>query len=212
MEKIYVQYGCGLSAPEGWINFDASPTLRIQKTPLIGVLLKPTLNTIFPKNVKYGDIVRGLPLKESYCDAVYCSHVLEHLALDDFRTALNNTFKILKPGGIFRCVVPDLETITKRYLNELETKKETASINFIGNGTLLGVVKRPKGMRAIVTSFMGNSHHLWMWDHYSLTHELKQAGFINIRKALFNDSADEKFKSVENPERFEAAVALECSK
>ena len=38
MKKKYVQYGCGLSAPNEWINFDVSPTLRIQKIPIIGSL------------------------------------------------------------------------------------------------------------------------------------------------------------------------------
>jgi hypothetical protein len=34
MTKIYIQYGCGLSAPKEWTNFDVSPTLRIQKLPI----------------------------------------------------------------------------------------------------------------------------------------------------------------------------------
>jgi hypothetical protein len=43
---VYVQYGCGSSAPEGWLNFDAS--LRVQ----LGIRGK-----VFPRNVRYGDIV-----------------------------------------------------------------------------------------------------------------------------------------------------------
>jgi len=31
--KTYVQYGCGLDAPEQWEKFDTSPTLKIQKIP-----------------------------------------------------------------------------------------------------------------------------------------------------------------------------------
>ena len=40
MKKIYVQYGCGLAAPKEWMNFDGSPTLRVQQIPIIGALLK----------------------------------------------------------------------------------------------------------------------------------------------------------------------------
>ena len=58
MEKKYVQYGCVLSAPINWLNFDASPTLRIQKIPIIGGLLKNRLNVIFPENVIFGDIIK----------------------------------------------------------------------------------------------------------------------------------------------------------
>lgn len=212
MENVYVQYGCGLSAPEKWINFDASPTLRIQKMPLLGKLMKSRLNAVFPANVKYGDIVKGLPVIDNSCDGIYCSHVLEHLALNDFRTALKNTYKVLKPGGLFRCVVPDLELIAKNYIHSLETKKETASVDFIGRDSLLGTYERPKGFKGMVTAYMGNSHHLWMWDHYSLSAELEQAGFKNIRRATFNDSADKLFELVEDKSRFESAVALECTK
>lgn len=212
MSKLCVQYGCGLSAPEQWENFDTSPTLRIQKTPIIGNLLKSKLNAVFPDRVRYGDIVKGLPVQADSCDAVYCSHVLEHLALNDFRIALANTYKILKPGGTFRCVVPDLEIIAKRYVNAVTEKSEVASINFCGNGSLMGVVDRKKGMKGLMTSYLGNAHHLWMWDHYSLTAELKKAGFKNIRRAAFNDSTIEEFKLVEDHSRFNDAVALDCTK
>jgi len=94
--KIYVQYGCGLSAPKEWKNFDVSPTLRIQKTPIVGNLFKSRLNTVFPENVQYGDIIKGLPVKDDSVDGVYCSHTLEHLSLEDFRKALKNTYRIMK--------------------------------------------------------------------------------------------------------------------
>lgn len=33
---LYVQFGCGLCAPPGWLNFDASPTPRFERLPLLG--------------------------------------------------------------------------------------------------------------------------------------------------------------------------------
>lgn len=30
VQRLYVQYGCGLCAPERWMNFGASPSLRVQ--------------------------------------------------------------------------------------------------------------------------------------------------------------------------------------
>jgi len=212
MEKQYIQYGCGLSAPKEWKNFDTSPTLRLQKLPLIGTMFKGRLNTIFPDNVLYGDIVKGLPVKENSCDAVYCSHVLEHLALNDFRLALKNTYRIMKPNGVFRCVLPDLEVICREYLKALEQGDPNGSIDFIGKGTLLGIEERPKGIKGFLTSYLGNARHLWMWDHSSLEMELRKVGFKNIRKAGFNDSQEQVFKFVENKARFESAVVLEAIK
>jgi SAM-dependent methyltransferase len=212
MEKRYVHYGCGLSAPIEWSNFDASPTLRLQRLPLIGTLFKKQFNVIFPKEVQYGDIVKGLPLKDNSCSAIYCSHVLEHLSLKDFRIAFVNTYSLLEPGGLFRCIVPDLEVIVNYYIEALRTRQEAASIDFIGDGILMGLESRPKGMKGLITSYFGNSRHLWMWDHFSMRAELTKVGFKDIRRARFNDSLEAKFKLVESESRFENAVAFECSK
>ncbi|GAB2680467.1 hypothetical protein GCM10027036_38580 [Flavihumibacter cheonanensis] len=209
--SLYVQYGCGLSAPEAWTNFDVSPTLRIQKMPIIGSLLKGRLNTEFPPNVLYGDIIKGLPVLDNSCDGLYCSHTLEHLSLNDFRIALKNSYKILKPGALFRLVVPDLEVMARGYLQSLDQGDTAASIRFIKN-MIFGLEERPRGLKAFISSYWGNANHLWLWDHTSMAEALKQTGFINIRRCSFNDSVDPMFKLVENESRFAGAVAIECSK
>lgn len=211
MKTIYVQYGCGLSAPKEWMNFDVSPTLRIQKIPIIGALLKKQLNTVFPSNVRYGDIIIGLPISENSCDGLYCSHTLEHLSLNDCRQALANSFKILKKGGIFRCIVPDLEFAARSYIEGLDNGDNLASLNFM-NSTLLGIKSRTLGLKGFSNSLFGNSHHLWMWDFKSLSQELKNVGFSQIRSCKFNDSEDEMFKHVEDISRFESSVAIQCRK
>lgn len=211
MKRLYVQYGCGLSAPKEWMNFDVSPTLRIQKIPVLGRLIKNKLNVAFPSNVIYGDIISGLPIGDETCDGIYCSHTLEHLSLMDFRRALHNTYKLLKKEGIFRCILPDLEFAAREYIKSLENGDKTASIKFMRD-TLLGLEERPKGVRAFLTSSLGNSHHLWMWDHYSLQEELKNTGFTQVRICRFNDCEDEMFRYVESEDRFLNSVAIECKK
>ena len=162
-----VQYGCGFSSPVDWVNFDASPTLRFERIPVIGRLYKKN-DIRFPDNVRYGDILKGLPVAENCCDFVYCSHVLEHLALDSFYRALQNTRKILKPGGVFRLVVPDLEHSIALYQSSDSAR---AAIDFLQE-SLVGVQSRPRGIRALLKEHLGNSRHLWMWDFKSLAHEL----------------------------------------
>ena len=211
MNALYVQYGCGLSAPEQWVNYDVSPTLRVQKIPLAGKLLRKKLNVRFPDNVRYGDIIKGLPVADNSCDGVYCSHTLEHFALHDFRKALQNTYRILKPGGIFRCVVPDLEMAAKEYIRELESGNPQASILFLEE-TLLGMKERPVSVIDVFRMRLGGLTHLWMWDHQSLAEELRKAGFQSVRKCLFNDSTDPMFIHVEDQNRFREAVAIECTK
>ncbi len=201
----YVQYGCGRSAPHEWVNFDASLTLWVERAPLLGQL-RPRGQRIFPENVLYGDIVKGLPLAPASCRAVYCSHVLEHLALEDFRQALHNSRRILASGGIFRLVVPDLRAAARRYVAD---ESGHAACNFL-NETSLGVTTRPRNLRGFVRSWLGNSRHLWMWDFPSLRQELQNAGFTGIRQASLGDSEDGRFRSVEEQSRWEDAVGLQC--
>jgi SAM-dependent methyltransferase len=207
--KRYIQYGCGFTAPAEWINYDASPTLRFERLPVLGRLYTRNRQR-FPANVKYGDIVKGLPEKPESCDVIYCSHILEHLAYSDFITALQNTYILLKPGGIFRGVVPDLKSAVMNYIEEYD--KVDAPANELLRNTMLGIESRPKSLPSKMKSIYGNSKHLWMWDYKSLAFELKKAGFINVRQCRFGDSPDPAFILVEEEKRFVGAAAFECQK
>src|SRR5579884_2937348 len=131
-QSLYVQYGCGFCAPEEWVNFDASMTLRWERLPLIGKTYTKNSQR-FPSNVRYGNIVKGLPICSATCCGVFASHVLEHLSLADFHKALQNTVRILRPGGIFRLVVPDLEWAARDYLARVEAGDATANDMFLSN-------------------------------------------------------------------------------
>jgi SAM-dependent methyltransferase len=205
---VNLHYGCGLVAAKGWFNCDASPTLRLQRLPLVGHIFGKCLSPKFPEPVQYGDIVKGLPLPANSCAAVYCCHVLEHLSLEDCRTALCNTNRYLKPGGLFRCVQPDFEQQVATYLGD---PKPTALQEFL-KYTFLGRKTRPKNLKAVLRDYLGNSHHLWMWDYKGLAAELEAAGFRNIRRCQFGDSCDPAFEAVEIRPRYEWALAIECTK
>lgn len=203
----YVQFGAGLCGPEDWTNFDVSPTLRLQRLPLVGGLFGG-IGPKFPKTVRYGDVIRGLPVAENSCDAIYCSHVLEHLSLADFRTALRNTYKYLKPGGRFRFVLPDLEQLISDYQ---ASGGSDAAMKFMKD-SYLGHESRKKGLAGLLRSSIGNSAHLWMWDYKAMEDELAKAGFVNIRRASYGDSGDAHFDSVEVEGRWQGALGVECFK
>jgi predicted SAM-dependent methyltransferase len=205
-DGLYVQYGCGLCAPQGWLNFDASPTLRFERSPL-GFLYTRN-GSRFPRAVRYGDIVRGLPIQDRSCRGLYCSHVLEHLALEECDAALENSLRYLEPGGLFRIVVPDFAVYVQVYN---EDASETAA-NLFMESSALGTVRRSRGLRGILQAWLGNSAHRWMWDERSLAARLRQHGFVNIRRAAHGDSEDPRFADVENPDRFIDALAIQCAR
>lgn len=207
MKGEYVHYGCGFCAPDTWRNFDASPTLRFERLPLVGRLYTKN-DRRFPRNVEYGDIVRGLPVPRSSCAAVYCSHVLEHLALEDLRAALRNTYEMLRPEGLFRLVVPDLEVLAREYLG---SQDPTASHRFMETSKL-GRKQRRRDLIGMVYAYF-KSEHLWMWDFKSLSFELQRTGFQYVRRASIGDSEDARFADVEEVRRFgDRNLAIECRK
>jgi ubiquinone/menaquinone biosynthesis C-methylase UbiE len=206
-DKKYINYGCGFCAPQGWLNFDASPTILLERVPLLGRLMSKNPHR-FPTNVRYGNIVKGLPLESESCDAIFCSHVLEHLAFNDVQTALRNTFSYLKPGGIFRLVVPDLEQLARAYL---EAQDPDAASRFLHQANL-GKVERRSGIVKFGIEWMGNSYHLWMWDFKSMCQQLRQAGFQQMRRATFGDSQIPAFEAVEEEGRFRDCLAIHAIK
>jgi hypothetical protein len=163
----------------------------------------------FPPNVRIGDIVKGLPLDEESCKGVYASHVLEHLALEDFHKALENTKRILTVGGVFRLVVPDLEWAAKEYARRLEAGDALANTFFLGE-THLGEKQRDKGPIGFAYKLLKTSRHLWMWDDLSLRKALADHDFREIRSCAFGDCEDPMFRLVEDAGRFHHAVALEA--
>lgn len=203
----FVHYGCGTHAPDTWTNFDASLTLRLERLPLVGGYIRRH-STPFPRNVRYGNIVHGLSVQWDSCEAVYCSHVLEHLALEDLRRALRNTWWILKPGGTFRMVLPDLEYLARTYL----ASDDTGAASTFMRKSLLGRERNGGKLRQIVKNLSGTYGHQWMWDYKGLEHELRAARFVSIRRARFGDASIAQFADVEEPSRWENALGIECRK
>jgi SAM-dependent methyltransferase len=162
----------------------------------------------FPRTVVYGDIVKGLPIEDGSCFGVYCSHVLEHLSLNDVRKALRNTYKLLAPNGTFRLVLPDLARLIQKYVAR-DCAPETAALSFMVDSGL-GLVDRPRSIMEHLRHIIGNSRHLWMWDYPALRVELLSAGFSEVRRASVGDSLDTKFLEVEDVYRWEGNLGIEC--
>lgn len=117
---------------------------------------------------------------------------------------------MLKPGGVFRAVVPDLKAAVDAYIENYANQNSPAS-EFM-RSTMLGVEHRGSGPRSVLMKLFGNSKHLWMWDYPSFRYELQQAGFRDIRPCRFGDATEKQFALVEEEGRFYGAAAIECYK
>ena len=66
------------------------------------------------------DLSKGIPFASESFDVVYHSHLLEHFNRGEGGRLLKECFRVLKPGGIIRVAVPDLEQIVRQYLELLQ--------------------------------------------------------------------------------------------
>ena len=209
MDRQYVQFGCGMCAPQTWLNFDAGPAFWLQsRLPFLTPLLVKRGFPEYPKNIRYGDVIKGLPIAPQSADAVYCSHVLEHMTLDEFRITIRNVFSYLRPGGTFRLVLPDLEQLIKGYVDD--PSPEAAS-RFMRQ-SYLGEASLPRGLKAMPAALFGRSRHLWMWDYKGMAEQLAEAGFTDIRRAQIGDSTDPRFGEVEDEGRWIDCLGVECQR
>jgi predicted SAM-dependent methyltransferase len=101
--EVLLNLGCGNTYDARWINLD----LVSHSSDVIAF-----------------DILQTLPFPDSSIDVVYASHLLEHLAPHEVPRFMRELFRILKPYGILRIVVPDLEQIVSEYMRALTAAKQ----------------------------------------------------------------------------------------
>lgn len=65
------------------------------------------------------DIRSSLPFDDDSFDAVYASHVFEHLKPDEGKRFIGELIRTLRPGGTCRVSVPDLERVARGYVESL---------------------------------------------------------------------------------------------
>lgn len=120
--------GCGTKTSDcpDVVNIDWSVYLRIRRNPLLRPAVPLFLRggrldrfRSLPSNILVHDLSKGLPFEPNSVDVVYHSHMLEHLDRASVPGFLAEVLRVLKPGGIQRVVVPDLEVLCGRYLEHL---------------------------------------------------------------------------------------------
>jgi predicted SAM-dependent methyltransferase len=176
-----INVGCGQTPTPGWRNFDNSPSLRLASIAVLPDLLHRLglLNRAqyqfmrFARDhqIEYGDATKGLPVGEASVDVLYSSHMLEHLDRREASEFLREAYRILRPGGILRIAVPDLERQIAEY-------QESGDADAFVEGMHL-CVSRPRSLAGRLSLLVtGTRHHQWMYDGRSLSRLLQEHGFV----------------------------------
>jgi predicted SAM-dependent methyltransferase len=92
-----LHWGCGGNTPEGWINSD------IKAGPGVDLCC---------------DILDGIPLEDNTIDYISSQHALQDLKIYDQVKALTELHRVLKPGGVLRVSLPDLDLAIDAYRNQ----------------------------------------------------------------------------------------------
>ena len=181
---IKLNLGCGSVRPVGWVNTDSSLNANLQRIPIIGKSVAKFFNpvTYESSNFKYMNLNKKWKYNSNTVDIVYASHLFEHLTQKSADLFLKESFRVLKPGGVMRIVVPDLYQIVKKYLNEFDTfsanEDPSEFVMWAINMHREGQYREPGVIRKIIHEWQGYPHqHKFMYDPKSLTHKVLKYGF-----------------------------------
>jgi SAM-dependent methyltransferase len=206
--------GCGTktSAHPSVVNIDWSIYLRLRRNPVLRacaplVLRGPRLERFrrVSDNVRVHDLSRGIPFGDSSVDVVYHSHVLEHLDRPVAQAFQREVLRVLRPGGIQRIVVPDLEHLCRNYLTHLaaarsDPRRDRGHDAFVAELLEQSVRREAHGTslqrplrRKLENWILGDARrrgetHQWMYDEINLRDLVTSAGFREARRMSFNRS------------------------
>lgn len=216
----HLHLGCGLCAPQGWTNVDGSWQVVLARHPwikrvLVFMRLLPARQAAIPwsADVVRLNLVKSLPFAEGTFQAIYSSHTLEHLYYADALRLLQECHRILKPGGVCRFVVPDLESIISRYM-EARNKREPEGGNRLMEELLVHERSIPRGPLGLYHRITAYHQHKWMYDQESLQQLFREAGFTEVRSAGYLESRIARIAEVEDAGRITEGrgIAVEAVK
>ncbi len=208
--------GCGLLTHPSWTNVDGSWNARLAKHPFLRktlswfrILPGEKAKVPWSRDIFIHDVRKPLPFASFSADAIYASHILEHLYREQGEQLIRESFRVLVPGGIIRIVVPDLHAIVHEYLGnrffgELSSSEENLAPGDRLNQRLL--MRWPSPSRRnfllrIYEAWQDFHSHKWMYDEQSLVSLLRSVGFVDIARRNYAESQITNITDVEDPSR-----------
>ena len=162
----------------GWLNTDVTPHLAVARVPgLAGALRRAgrlsderwaAHRSGAFRALHYLDLTQPLPYPDASFAAVHGSHVLEHLTPAEAEALLGEVRRVLRPGGVIRIAVPDLDRVIAEY--------DPAEPDEFLFGMWQGRERSTSRHR-----------HWWLYNERSLRDRLIAAGFADVRRCAFRE-------------------------
>ena len=170
---LLLNLGCGSRVHQDWVNIDHFPRAWLRHLPLLRRFAPASL----PPNFVNHDLRQGVPFSDGKAEAVYSSHLLEHLPVDSVHFFIKEQWRVLKKGGIIRIVVPDLETAARQYLASIDRCRALGDEGQLEHEwttiLLLDQMVRTQG---------GGQVQAWLTRHY-------ETEFVRSMKGIFQQIA-----------------------
>ncbi len=205
--RALINLGSSARVAPGWNNLDFSWLIRLGRHRWLSALFhqlrlineaRYTRILQLDQDAVLWDLSKGIPFADQTFDGVYHCHVLEHIDREAAPTLLRECHRVLKPGGILRVVVPDLEGLARHYLDVVSRLPERATLTehaFAVEEMIDQMVLRtpryrrehPLIVRWLENILIGDTAragilHRWMYDRFSLAQALREAGFEDIQQ------------------------------
>lgn len=218
-ESVLLNLGCGGIRPSAWVNVDGSLNALLQNNALLKIFLTQILKrtSYDSNNIKYANLNKPWAFPSESVDVVYSSHVLEHLSISSAKLFLDEAFRVLKPEGIIRIVVPDLYEITKKYISQYEAGEIDADSEFLSKLNLHQenfYSPSELVLKKLLDILQSHPHqHKYMYSERGLSEELKRRRFKNLQTSSYGQSALlENIRDVEFMKEYEASIYIEAEK
>jgi len=196
--ELKLNIGCGISGIEGWVNVDNSPSILLSRLPLGRRIFR---TPDWPRGVRRADVRKRILFPDSSVSCIYSSHLFEHFSYEESRAVARECFRVLKPGGILRIAVPDLDIMVRDYL--ADTADPMASHRFVSR------LRLNASVRDIVHA---GAHHKQMFDARSLVHMLQGTGFPAPELSTFGSSRIAEIAKIELKSRRSESLYVEATR
>lgn len=172
---VMVNLGSGLGVCEGWYNVDGNFNTLFAGSPAFFLKflyrntgaknwfeLEDYLYKLSKMKFVHHNLEYGIPFADNTIDYLYTAGTFEHFYPDRAKQLLNKAYKAMKPNGLIRITVPDLEHIIGLF-NSGKTKE---ALTYFYEDSLCDHFSR----------------HKYLYNFELLKEFLEEAGFVNVKK------------------------------